>query len=197
MPRTAIDDVGYELIKAHILSPEATPLTDEQSRMFERIMSVARILDQHPVTKQAVALHLAKFPEIGRSRAYQDVALAKKLFNSIHSFDFDFWQTWLINDIVKNIERARTNNLPNAQRVIAHEHANLLKALGNRPEDIQDPRLTEKHEFYIVIQQNNSEVKIDYNKFKNLSNATLQEINRLLFQGNEITDVEAEDIMNT
>jgi hypothetical protein len=165
--------------------------------MFSRILSAARVLDNSPVTKNAVALHMAKYPEIGRSRAYLDISIAKRLFNTIHSFDFDFWQTWLINDIIKNIDRAKTNNEPNAQRVIAMEHANLIKALGKKPDDPNDPRLTEKHEFYILIQQNNQEVKLDFSKLKSLPDATLQELNRILFAGAEITDVQAEEIMNT
>lgn len=197
MPRTAIDDTSYELIKAHILTPDQSPLTEEQQEMFNRIMSAARVLDKNPVSKNAVALHLAKYPEIGRSRAYLDVSIAKKLFNSIHTFDFDFWQTWLINDIVGNINRSRAQNDTRAHRVIAMEHSNLIKAIGNRPEVVNDPRLTEKHQFYIMVQQNNSTTKIDFSRLQDLPEATLQELNRALFAGKEITDVDAEELFNT
>lgn len=197
MPRTAIEDTSYQLIKAHILSPEQSPLTLEQKEMFERIMSVARVLDKNPVTKQAVALHLAKYPQIGRSRAYLDINLAKKLFNTIHSFDYDFWQTWLLNDIVKNIERARLSDNPASLRVVAMEHANLIKALGTKPEGEVDPRLTEKHDFYIVIQNNNNEFKLDFNTLRKLPPATLHEINQALFAGQEIDEAEAQEILNT
>lgn len=197
MPRTPLDEVNYQLIKAHILTPDQSPLNPEQQEMFNRILSAARILDKNPVTKNAVALHQAKYPQIGRSRAYLDISVAKRLYNTIHSFDYDFWQTWMINDIIANIDRARTTNNPNSHRVIAMEHSNLIKALGKKPEDPGDPRLTEKHEFYILIQQNNQEIKLDYSKLAKLPEATLQELTRVLFAGQEITDIEAENIMNT
>lgn len=195
MPRTAIEDENYQLIKEHILSPENSQLTVEQSGMLDRILSAARVLDKNPVSKNAVALHLKKYPEIGRSRAYLDIDMAKRLFNTIHSFDFDFWQTWLINDIVANISRARNDNSAPSTRVIAMEHANLVKALGKKPEAITDPRLAEKHQFYILIQNNNQEVKIDFSTLKNLPIAALEELNAALFAGKEIDEGEAEKLM--
>lgn len=169
--------------------------------MFNRILSAARILDKNPITKQAVALHMAKYTEIGRSRAYLDMSIAKRLFNTIHKFDFDFWQTWLINDIVENIKRARTSSQPNSLRVVAMEHTNLIKALGNKPDEITDPRLTEKHQFYFLIQNDNREIKINVSKLHDLPEATLhealKEINTMLVSGREINDNEAESIMNS
>lgn len=201
MPRTPIDEVNYQLIKSHILTPEESQLTPEQQQMFNRILSAARILDKNPVTKQAVALHMAKYTEIGRSRAYLDMSIAKRLFNTIHEFDFDFWQTWLINDIVENIKRARTSSQPNSLRVVAMEHTNLIKALGNKPDEITDPRLTEKHQFFFLIQNDNREIKIDVSKLHDLPEATLhealKEINTMLVSGREINDNEAESIMNS
>ncbi|MGE4568038.1 MAG: hypothetical protein AB7C90_02510 [Bacteroidales bacterium] len=201
MPRTPIDEVNYQLIKAHILTPAESPLNPEQQQMFNRILSAARVLDKNPVTKQAVALHMTKYPEIGRSRAYLDISIAKRLFNTIHEFDFDFWQTWLINDIVENIKRARTSSQPHSLRVIAMEHANLIKALGKKPDEVQDPRLTEQHQFYILIQNNNQEIKLDLSKLKDLPEGTLQdavrELNTLLFSGREIDDSQADKLMKT
>jgi hypothetical protein len=201
MPRTPLDELNYQLIKAHILSPEESPLNPEQKVMFNRIMSAARTLDTNPLTKQAVALHMAKYPEIGRSRAYLDISVAKRLFNTIHEFDFDFWQTWLINDIVKNINRARLSTRPNADRVIAMEHANLIKALGHKPDEITDPRLNEKHAFYFMIQNNNQQIKLDISKLKEIPEASLQEVlkelNTLLFAGKEISDTEAQELLNS
>jgi hypothetical protein len=102
-----------------------------------------------------------------------------------------------MNDIVRNIDRCRINNSPAALRVIAAEHANLLNALGKRPEEIEDPRRMEKNNFYIVVQSNNNTVNIDADQLSKLPANTVSEINRVLFSGAEITDVEAEEIMGT
>jgi hypothetical protein len=197
MSRISLEDLDYELVKAHILSPEASPLNDQQQKMMSRIMSAARVLDKNPVIKNAVALHTAKYPEIGRSRAYLDVQLARKLFNTIHKFDYEFWQTWLINDIVANITAARISSDPASRRVIAMEHANLIKAIGEKPEIQSDPRLNEKHEFYILINTSAGEYKVDYNKLRELPPATLQEFYKVLMTTHELTDDEALAQMET
>lgn len=197
MSRKALEDTRYELIKAHILDPDSSPLSEEHQEIMERVISVAKILDKNPIQKQAVAIHQAKHPHLSKTQAYEDIRMAVKLFNTIHTFDFDFWQTWLINDIVKNIERCRNNGTPQAYRVIAMEHANLIKALGERPEELEDPRRTEKHAFYVLVQNNNTTVKIDINNLEKLPAGTLQELNKALFGGKEISDAEVEDIFKT
>lgn len=209
MPKQALEDVQYEKIKQHVVDPDNSPLSPEHKRMLERIVSAARVLDKNPIQKVAAAIHMRKFPEIGRTRAYMDVRMAMKLFNTLYEFNFDFWQTWMINNIVENINMARTNihaakndkQVGALQRVIAMEHANLIRAIGEKPPEVTDPRLTEKHDFYVLIQVNNGgttqEIKIDHSKLKSLPPEALSELNQFLFAGREITDTEAEEIMNS
>ncbi len=195
--KKSLEDNSYELIKAHILDPGSSPLSPEKQLQLERIIDASKILEKNPLQKQAVALYRAKYPDVGRTQAYEDIRIAVRLFNTLHTFDFDFWHSWLINDIVKNIERCRNLRTAKAFQVIASEHANLIKAIGDKPEEIVDPRRNEKHAFYILVQNNNTQVKLDINNLHKLPVNTLQELNRALFAGKEITDVEAEEILNT
>jgi hypothetical protein len=197
MSRKALEDTKYELIKAHILEPENSPLSEEHQAILDRIISVAKVLDKSPNQKQAVAMHQAKFASLSRTQAYEDIRLAMRLFNTIHTFNFDFWQTWLINDIVRNIERCRNTATPQAYKVIAMEHANLIKALGERPQEMEDPRRTEKHAFYLLVQNNNTSYKIDMKNLETLPPLALQELNKALFAGEEITEEEAEQIFKS
>lgn len=195
--RKALTDNKYELIKSHILDPDHSQLSQEHQIILDRVISMSKILDKNPVQKNAISLHMAKYPDIGKTSAYEDLRLAVKLFNTLHTFDYDLWQTWLINDIINNIDLARKGNTHQDRRVIAMEHANLIKAIGERPDEKDDPTRNEKHQFYFVMNINNESVKIDLNNIKKLPHETLNELNRALFGGNEITDVEAEDIMNS
>ena len=197
MSRKALEDTNYELIKAHILEPTASPLNEEQQEIMDRIISVAKILDKNPIQKQAIAIHQAKYPLLSRTQAYEDIRLAIRLFNTIHTFDYDFWHTWLINDIVKNIERCRNAGTAQSYKVIAIEHANLIKALGDPPTELEDPRRTEKHAYYLLVQNNNTTFKIDMNHLEKLPPTVLQELNKALFGGQEITDTEAEQLFKT
>jgi hypothetical protein len=98
---------------------------------------------------------------------------------------------------VKNIEKCRNASTEKDRRVIAMEHANLLKVIGPRPEEPLDPKRTEKHEYYILIQNDNRQIKIDMNNLKDLPAAALQELNRAIYGGNEITEADAEEIITT
>jgi hypothetical protein len=80
---------------------------------------------------------------------------------------------------------------------MAMEHANLLKAIGVKPQDLPDPKRMEKHQFYIMIQNNNQQVKVDLNNLQDLPPATLQEINKFIYGGSEISESDAEQIMNS
>jgi len=195
--RTALEDTNYEMIKAYALNPDTTALSEEKKALLDRVISASKILDKNPIQKQAVALHQQKYPDFSRRQAYEDLRFAVKMFNTLQTFDYDFWRTWLINDIVRNIESCRNAKTVKDRGVIAAEHANLLKVIGEKPEDLPDPKRNEKHEFYILIQNDNRQVKVDLNKLKDLPTAALQELNRAIYGGNEITDVEAEEIMQS
>lgn len=204
MARIALEDYSYEVIKEYILNPENSSLSPDQQDMFDRILSAAKVLDKNPIQQNAIALHMAKYPHIGKTRARLDLQLATRLFNTIHTFDYDLWQTWLINDIVKNINQTRAeldadNQTQKATllKVIASEHANLIKAIGEKPKTPIDPHLTEKHEFVVAIQVNNQTLKLDYEKFKEMPAATLRELTQALFAGQNISETEAEEIMKS
>jgi hypothetical protein len=107
------------------------------------------------------------------------------------------WRNWILNDIVKNIEKCRNGETEKDRRVIAMEHANLIKIIGEKPTDLPDPKRNEKHEFYILVQIDNRNIKIDQNTLKDLAPAAIRELNRAIYGGNEITEADAEEIMNT
>jgi hypothetical protein len=197
MAKTALINTDYEAIKAHIIAPDKSSLSHEHQFQLERILSISRVFDKNPILHHAIELHKRKYPEISDKTARNDADFARKLYNSIHNFDYDFWQAWLINNIIENIKRARNEGTPASMRVIAMEHSNLLKALGTKPEIPNDPRLTEKHEFYVLIQNNNNTLKIDYNLLKQLPKGTLKELNEVLFAAGEITEEQAAEIMDT
>ena len=122
MSRTSLDETSNELIKSHILNPDSSPLPLPQQILLERIISAGKILDKNPIAKNAANLLRTKYPEISYKTATRDISMAMRLFNTIHSFDYDFWHTWLINDIVSNIARCNNDGSPAARKTIAIEH---------------------------------------------------------------------------
>jgi len=196
MGRHALEDQKYELIKAHVLDPEHSPLPPDQRGQLDRVMSMARLLDKQPIQRNAVAIHMKKYNGLKRSMAYEDCRMAVKLFNTIHTFDYDFWHQWLINDIIRNIERChRLKDDPKALRVIAEEHSNLIKALGDKPQKDIDPKLVEQHTFILTVNLNGVPTNIDLLKFLSLPENLRKKVSDAL-----ITDIGIEDaevIMST
>ncbi len=197
MSRPALEEANYEMIKAHVLDPDNSPLPREKRELLERVISASKVLDKNPIQKQAVAIHQQKYPDVSRTQAYEDLRLAVRLFNTLHTFDYDFWRTWLINDIVQNILICRNTKSEKDRRIIAMEHANLIKVIGEKPDELPDPKRTEKHQFYILIQNNNQQIKVDLNNLKDLPTAALQELSRAIYGGTEITETDAEEIMKS
>lgn len=197
MSRKALTDERYELIKAHILNPEESPLPDYLKEQLDRVISMSKVLDKNPTVKHAVALHKSKYPNLSDTTAYRDARLARKIYNSLHEFDFDFWQSWIINDIIKNIQRCRDSDTHQDRRVIAMEHTNLLKVIGEKPEELPDPKRNEKHQFYILVQVNNQNIKLNLDQLNKLPEDTLRELNRALAGGHEIDEQGAAEIMNS
>jgi hypothetical protein len=60
-----------------------------------------------------------------------------------------------------------------------------------------DPKRNEKHQFYILVNVNNTSVKIDLNNLHTLPENTLRELNRALSGGREIDEQGAVEIMNS
>lgn len=195
MARKALEDQKYELIKAHVLDPEHSPLPADQREQLDRIMSMARLLDRQPIQRNAVALHMKKYKDLKRTQAYEDCRIAVKLFNSIHSFDYDFWHQWLINDIIRNIDRCKAQNNVKAMRVIAVEHSNLIKAIGEKPQKEIDPKLTEQHNFFLQININGEQTIIDYLKMTKLPSNAKKALSDLMVK--EIDLGTAEELVNS
>ena len=167
MSRNALEDQNFELIKDAILNPDECDLPVHLKPVLERTVSASKILDKNPVQKNAVAILLAKYPNISRAQAYEDCKRAMRLFNSIHTFDYDYWHHWLLQDMAEMIQSAKSqNNL----KAWAMGHKNLLQAIGERPETELDPKLIEKNPITIAVQVNNQQINLDYNQFINLPN---------------------------
>jgi hypothetical protein len=194
MSKQAIENTPFELIKSHCLNPdpEKSPLLYEHQVILERWISAAKILDRYPVMRKAVELHLIKFPGIKKTQAYEDMRNAQRLFNSIHTFDYDWWHTWLMNDIVEQIQACK---VAGDLKAWAQGHSNLIKAIGEKPMAEMDPKLTEKNTFIIQFNINNKMVNVNMDTIHKLP----QHIRREMLSGMEqdITDTEAEEILGT
>ena len=197
MSDISLEERPADIIKAHILDPENSPLPVRYQEMLDRAVSLCKILDKNPIAKNAIKLHRVLHPNISQSTAFTDLALARKLFNNWQDFDYDFWLSWSLQDITSNIETCRKSGLSADRKIIAMEHANLGRILGKRPDEPVDPLRNEKHSFYIMVNIKNKSVKLDLNTLHKLPVNTVQDLTRALIEDDEIDDQGAAEIMNS
>lgn len=188
----ALEDQDYETIKSYVLESNESALPLRQREILSRWISASKLLEKNPVMKNAVAILLAKHPGLSRTQAYEDCRNAIRMFNSRHTFDYDLWHAWLLNDIVELCQKAKSaGNL----KAWAAAQANLIKALGDAPEKDIDPRLVEKHQIIVPIQVNNNTYNLDLNKFLNLPIDQRTRIADAMI--NPATDDDIAEIMNS
>jgi hypothetical protein len=193
--KKALEDQKYELIKAHVLDPANSPLPPDQQELFSRVMSMAGTLDRYPIVRQAVQIHLKKYKGIKRSQAYIDADLARRLFPTIYNNQYEFWQTWLINDIAESIRRCKTYHNVKAEKVLASLYNVMIKAIGEKPAKDIDPKLVEQHNFILTVNVNGLPTQLDLMKFLELPAPARKKFTDALIT--EINDEDAVKIMDS
>lgn len=189
--KAALEEQSYDLIQQHIIDPENSPLPEHLRVQCNRVLQIARLLDDYPNESHIINIMLAKY-RISRTQIRKDIALAKELFKTQHQFDWDFWYAWMIKDQIQLIRDCKLKGdlkqWNNAKKV-------LHQMIGEKPASVEDPRRMEKNVFYIQINSMGQKVDIPLNAVRNLS----QEEQKLLVDSmyTPIDDAQAEEIMNS
>lgn len=184
---TKLEEQKYEAIMAHILNPEESQLSPVLKIQLDRVLQAARLLDRHPDKSQIVAKLQAKY-NIGRNTAYQDIRMATELFKMNNEFDYDFWQSWQIKDLLELIRECK---LQGKHKEWVNAHKVLKQVIGEKPIQEEDPHRAEKTNVY--IQLNNCNIPLDV--ISKLNKTELQQLSEAAYQ--EIDENEATDIMNS
>lgn len=187
----SLSEQRYEVIQAHILDPEHSPLPENLRDQFNRVLQVARLIDDYPDDNHIINLMMTKY-RVSQTQIRKDIALAKELFKTNHTFDWDFWQAWQIKDQLELIQecklRGDLKNWNAAKKVLA-------VMIGQKPEAVDDPRRMEKNVFNIQVNYNGQTLNIDLDKVRNLPANVKQDILQQLYSS--VDDITAEEIMNT
>lgn len=187
----SLSEQRYEMIQAHILDPEHSPLPENLREQFNRVLQVARLIDDYPDDNHIINLMMTKY-RVSQTQIRKDIALAKELFKTNHTFDWDFWQAWQIKDQLELIQecklRGDLKNWNAAKKVLA-------VMIGQKPEAVDDPRRMEKNVFNVQVNYNGQTLNIDLDKIRNLPANVKQDILQQLYSS--VDDITAEEIMNT
>jgi len=187
-----VENIRWEIIKGYLDNPDSTTLSKEHQNMLDRVFSLQRVLQRYPQDRTALSLHCAKFPEVSRTTAFKDLAFAKRLDNTYHSFDYEFYNNWLISDTIDAIQACKAKG---DLKAWVAGLAVLKKVIGERPMQETDPKLLEKHTFLIQINNLGTGSTITLEQMEKLPMKTRQDIADSLYE--EITDEQAEEMINS
>jgi len=187
-----IDEERFETIRNHILDPEQYPLqTVEEERQLKRVQQAAMLMQEYPNEAQVITLMLQSH-RVSRTQIRRDIALAKELFKTDFTFDWDFWRSWQIKDQLELIREAKMRGdlreWNNAKKLL-HE------IIGDKPEGGEDPRRMERNLFMVQIinaDGRTAQIPLDRLRFSAEDVATLVES-----MDTPINDAQATEIMNS
>lgn len=180
---------NYEVVSLAVMQGNISTLNYEQKEVYERTRAAYSIVCETPIKNRAVKKLQALFPGISISQAYNDIDYAIKIWNPKNRFDKEFLESILLNTLIDNITDPKSDESARAKNLSTFQ-----KYLSSLPQEKIDPTLMQKHDIYIQLNMNGTTVNIPYSKCdliapQNKQYATILE--------HEITDVEAEDIMES
>lgn len=186
-------DVKSDVILAHIIDPEGNPLPASMGEEFKRVVSAARLIDDYPDETHVIRLMQAKY-NVSKTQIRKDIAHAKELFKTEHTFDWDLSFAWMLKDQLSLIRECRLKgDLKNwnAAKKVLHD------MIGEKPAAVEDPRRMEKNTFYIQINNGmGQEVKIPLEKLRGLDASDLQLVQESLLPV-LTTEEQTEQIFNS
>lgn len=190
-PKKTLAEQRHEVILAHILDPENSPVPEDCKEQLDRVISAAKMLDElHP--SSVISRLQAKYA-ITPNTARKDIKLAQDLFKSQHEFDWDYWQQWQIKDLVDTIMTCKLQKR-HKERIAAHKV--LQAVIGEKTITPEDPRRMEKNVFYIQLNNNNTTVNLPLSQIKGLSAEEIHTLVEAMTTPAE-TDDQIAEILNT
>ena len=191
MSKKSIAQLSADVIQAHILDPENSQLPDEYREEFNRVIQTARLLDDYPNESHVIKMLQAKY-NISSYTCKRDIALAKDLYKTQHTFDWDFTMAWMVKD---QLELIRECKLSGDLKEWNRSKKVLREIIGERPASVEDPRRVEKNVFYIQVNNAGNTYNVPLDKVKGLSGDDLKTIVDAL--NDPIDEAQATEIMDT
>lgn len=177
----------FEAINLYYTTGEGE-LNDEQKFMLNNIKTAYGLLLEYPQKQVTVKKLRAANKQLSEAQALRYVNFAQQFFCRNNTIDREFIETWFVSVLMQAIAD------PESSKAQAKNLATLQKYISNLPAEKIDPKLAEKHDIYI---QFNIDGNVTTMSEKDLSKLQPEYRTRLLERiPHEITDVEAEEILN-
>lgn len=176
----------------YVFGEDKVMLSDAEMNIKQRLNETFTLLCNYHSPEQARPIVCQKF-NISDAQFYRDVRNAKRLFGEVTETSKEA-DRYILSELAMRTFQLAAKNHDTAEMNKAI--ANIIKIKGLDKEDPQE--LTEEdlqsHNYYMVISVDGNPIKLDLNQIDNLPAVNRKKLSDIL--GGEITDVEAEVIMN-
>lgn len=181
------DESDFEVVSIAVMQGNVDALNEQQRHVLEVTKEAYNIVSDHPIKSQAVKALGALHPDISQAQLYRYIDYAIRIWNPKNRLDREFLETVFVNKLMQEIcreeatEESRSKNL-----------ATMQKYLASLPPESIDPSMLQKHDIYIQLNINGSNIDIPFEKLRLLTDETKRIAGAL---DQEITDVQAAEIM--
>ena len=176
----------------YVFGEDKIALSEAELKIKQRLNETFTLLCNYHSPEQARPLVCQKFG-ISDAQYYRDVRNAKRLFGEVTETSKEA-DRYILSELAMRTFQLAAKNHDTAE--MNRAIANIIKIKGLDREEADE--LTEddlqSHNYYMVISVDGSPIKLDLNQIDNLPTVNRKKLADIL--GGEITDVEAEDIMN-
>lgn len=189
MSKSSVEDIAFknfEEISLYFASGEKTMISEEQKEILQRWQSAYAILRQFPEKYTASRKLMCAYPGLSRSQAYIDIENAMKFFHKHVAIDRSFVEDFFLNKIIQLIANPNADEQAQAKNV-----ATLQKYIAQLPPVRLDPKHIEQNNVFITVKN----VRFSEEEILRLPVTVRQKFLNAI--SDEITDVQAEEIMNS
>ena len=169
--RKALADLDADSIIASILDPEGSPLPAKYEQEKRRVIQASRLWDTYPNERRVAAILMSKYP-ISMKTALRDIDLAKQVFKTQHTFDYDATAMWMIKDQVELIRRCQVagdlKEWNKAKKVLQ----DMVEKL--HPNSEEDPSRLQANMFVINVTANGHQFQVPLDKVRELDPEALK-----------------------
>ena len=184
--RKSLADLDADSIIASILDPEGSPLPAKYEQEKRRVIQASRLWDTYPNERRVAAILMSKYP-ISLKTALRDIDLAKQVFKTQHTFDYDATAMWMIKDQVELIRRCQVagdlKEWSKAKKVLQ----DMVEKL--HPSSEEDPSRLQANMFVINVTANGHQFQMPLDKVRDLDPDSLKNLIDSLAQPIEDAEV--------
>lgn len=176
----------------YIFGESKIQLSETELNIKQRLSETFSLLCNYHSPEQAKPIIREKF-NISESQFYRDIRDSKRLFGEVTEASKSADRYILSELAMKTFQlAAKDKDVKGMNMAIA----NLIKikALDKEDNDELSEEDLQSHNYYMIIQNGNKPIKIDLNQLDSLHPSNRKKLADML--GGEITDIEAEELMN-